>query len=172
MSVFKHLPYLAIIGPVFILPGCASENGKFPTLERRPYETNTPLSTPVAVPVAAPVTLSAALQSKIDAMLARHRSANAQFNSGLSQVQTLAQNASSSAQGSENWVNAHMQLTRLDKKRSDSVAALGEIDALIAEQIDSDSVYVALLSDYQLGIAADVAKQTAEVERMARQIGE
>ena len=87
-------------------------------------------------------------------------------------MQKLAANAAGSAAGSESWVNAHMQLSRLDKIRADSVAALGQLDTLIADEIDADSAYVTLLVEYQQNITNDVAAQRAEIDRMSNQIGE
>ena len=87
-------------------------------------------------------------------------------------MQTIAAKASGSAPGNENWVNAHLMLSRLDKTRADSVAALGAFDGLISEQADGDSVYIVLLSGYQQDIADDVAAQTTQIDRMSRQIGE
>lgn len=80
--------------------------------------------------------------------------------------------AAGSKPGTETWVNAHMELSRLDKMRADSVAALGELDTLIAEQIDGDSAYVTLLVEYQQEVATDVVAQRTEIDRMSNQIGE
>ena len=75
--------------------------------------------------------------------------------------------------GSESWVNAHMLLSRADAARSDSVAALGEIDRLIAGEREkgADAGLVSLLSVPQSQIAALVNAQTAEIERLSRLIG-
>lgn len=87
-------------------------------------------------------------------------------------VQVLAARAAGSPPGSESWVNAHLQLSRLDKARADSVAVVREFDVLIAEQADSDSDFVPFLTDAQKPVAEAVAVQNAEIERLSRLIGE
>ena len=87
-------------------------------------------------------------------------------------MRTIAAKAAGTAPGSESWVNAHLELSRLDQARADSVAALGEMDKLIADQIEGDSAYVALLVEAQQGIATDVAAQRAAIDAMSAQIGE
>ena len=87
-------------------------------------------------------------------------------------MRNIAGKAAGTSPGSEAWVNAHMELSRLDKTRADSVAALGEMDGLIADQIQGDSAYVALLVDAQQSIATEVAAQRSEIDRLSRQIGE
>lgn len=154
---------------LLLLPACSASDGRFPSLERRPFETQTPVATPAP---AAPAALPEALASKVQALIARHQSANTSFIAGLLAMHVTAAGAAGSPPGSESWVNAHLQLSRLDKTRADSVAALGELDGLIAEQIDGDSVYVSLLVEYQQQVATEVAAQRGEIDGMSRQIGE
>ena len=155
---------------LLVLSACGTPDGEFPSLERRPFETASPVVS--APPAVAPTILSSGLAEKVKTLVARHESANASFGKGLPSVQKIAANAAGSAAGSESWVNAHMQLSRLDKTRADSVAALGELDTLIADEIDADSAYVTLLVEYQQNVANDVAAQRAEIDRMSNQIGE
>ena len=153
-----------------LLSGCATPDGEFPSLERRPYETDAPITEPVAA--AAPTVLPSELAGKVVALTNRHRVASVGFAKALPAMQSTASGAAGRAPGSEAWVNAHLQLSRLDKMRADSVAALGELDELIAGQIGGDSAYVALLIAAQEPIAAEVAAQRAEIERMSQLIGE
>ncbi len=163
---------LLLIGSTLLLTACGTPDGGFPSLERRPYETEKPVEEPVgAVPVPS-ISLPADLAAKVDALVRQHKAANAAFGAGLPSMQNIAAKASGSAPGNENWVNAHLMLSRLDKTRADSVAALGAFDGLISEQADGDSVYIVLLSGYQQDIADDVAAQTTQIDRMSRQIGE
>lgn len=163
------------LGPLFlltILTSCATPEDDFPSLERRPFETgSSDLVTEPAAP-AAPTKLTPELTGKVKALTARHVAANSAFNRALPRVQAIAQRASGSAQGSESWVNAHLELSRLDHMRADSVAALGELDELIAAQADGDSAYVALLTGYQEPMANEVTAQRSAVERLSQLIGE
>ena len=171
MSVCNPLHAQAACVALLLLSACSGPEGQFPSLERRPYETDAPVAAP-APPPAAPAALPDTLASKVKSIINRHETANASFTKGLPSVRGTAAKAAGTAPGSESWVNAHLQLSRLDKSRADSVAALGELDTLIADQIEGDSAYVELLVEYQQDIATDVAKQRDEIDRMSRQIGE
>ena len=170
MAVSYHRALLVPIGLALLLPGCSTPAGDFPSLERRPFETKTPVAEPVAP--ATPTVLPAPLADKVRAINKRHQAASANFSKALPATQRTAAGAAGRSAGSEVWVNAHLQLSRLDKLRFDSVAALGELDELIADQIDSDSAYVELLLEAQKDIAAEIAAQKSEVERMSQLIGE
>lgn len=87
-------------------------------------------------------------------------------------MQMAASKAADSAPGSESWVNAHVQLSRLDKGRADSVAAVREFDSLIADANGGDSTLVPLLTNAQKPLADDVAAQNDEINRLSRLIGE
>lgn len=166
-------PIFAATGIALLLSGCASVEGDFPSLSKRPYETDTPAIEPVESAQPLTTTLPAELRAKTDALLARARKAHAAYEAAMPSARSFAQSASGSANGSEGWVNAHMQLSRADGTRADAVAALGEIDRLIAIERDkgADSGLVALLSQPQAQIAAMVNEETIEIDRLARLIG-
>lgn len=168
MSKFK--PAICFI-PVILLTACAADEDMFPSLDRRPYESKNPIAAPVAPPPA-PVALPAELAARVDSLAARHRAAQAIFARDLPTIQSIASKAAGSSPGTESWVNAHLQLSRLDKARADSVAVVREFDSLIADQADADSDLVPLLADAQKPIADSVAAQNAEIERLSRIIGE
>ncbi len=153
-----------------MLVGCSTAEGDFPSLERRPYENNNPIAAPDAPPP--PVALPAELKARVDALNARHRTSQKAFEVGLPSVQSLAARAAGSAVGSESWVNAHLQLSRLDKARADSVVVVREYDTLIADAGDGDATLVPLLADAQKPVADAVADQNAEINRLSRLIGE
>lgn len=172
MAVQHHPRRLAPLILLAVLASCATPEGDFPSLERRPFETDgTDLAAEPAAP-AAPAQLTPELAGKVNALTARHKAADSAFNRALPRVQAIAQRASGSAQGNEAWVNAHLELSRLDHGRADSVAALGDLDELIAAQADGDSAYVALLTAYQEPMAIEVAAQRSAVERLSQLIGE
>lgn len=152
-----------------LLGACNTADGEFPSLERRPYENNNPISAPEAPP--ALTELSAELVAKIDVLMARHRAAQRAFDQDIDSVRATASRAKGSVAGSEAWVNAHLQLSRLDKSRADSVAVVREFDSLIADAGSRDAMSVPLLTDAQSPIADDVAGQNAEIERLAELIG-
>ena len=168
MLNFKPATLLLLLGT---LAACASTEGQFPSLERRAYETSAPIAPPAESPPVPPV-LSPDLAAKVDALLARHRAAQASFERTLPSVQSTASRASGTAPGSEAWVNAHVVLSRLDKARSDSVGVLRDFDALIADAGARDAGVAALVTEAQRPIADDLAAQNAEIARLSRLIGE
>jgi hypothetical protein len=168
MPITKLAPPVLV---VLLLSACSTTEGQFPSLERRPYESNAPISAPEAVP-AAPTELPAQLQAKVDALTRRHGAAQADYQRKLPAVQALASRASGSAPGTESWVNAHLELSRLDDSRADSVAVVREFDSLIADEDKTDSSLVPLLSNAQQPVADMIAGQNAEINRLSRLIGE
>ena len=168
MLNFKPVSALLLL---LILAACGAPDVRFPSLERRTYETDAPIAAP-AESAAAPSVLSAESQTKADALLTRHRAAHGDYLRGLPAVQSTASRAAGTSPGSEAWVNAHVMLSRLDKLRSDSVAALRDFDGLIADAGADDAGVAALLTEAQRPVAEDVAEQNAEIARLSRLIGE
>jgi len=168
MSIIK--PMLRLM-PLILLASCGSIDGQFPSLERRAYENNDAITAPITPP-AAPVSMSVELKAQVDALLARHQVAHAAYLERLDAVRAVAARAAGSAPGSEAWVNAHVTLSRLDKIRDDSVAAVRAFDGLIADANAGDSGLVALLTDAQKPALDDVAAQNDEIRRLSRLIGE
>ena len=160
------------LGITAFLAACGMPEGSFPSLARRPYEINGPNKATVTPQPAAPVSLPPDITTKVAGLTKRHETADASFQKSLPAMRTIAAKAAGTAPGSESWVNAHLELSRLDQARADSVAALGEMDKLIADQIEGDSAYVALLVEAQQGIATDIAAQRAAIDAMSAQIGE
>ena len=168
MPITKLAPTVLV---VLLLSACSTTEGQFPSLERRPYESNAPISAPEAAP-AAPTELPAPVQAVVDALTRRHAAAQADYQRKLPAVQALASRASGSAPGTESWVNAHLELSRLDDSRADSVAVVREFDSLIADQGKTDSSLVPLLSNAQQPVVDMIAGQNAEINRLSRLIGE
>jgi hypothetical protein len=154
------------------LGGCASATGDFPSLAKRPYEKANPVEE-VAVVETLTTTLSADLQKQVDALVSRSSVAHAAFENALPSMRSTIQSAGNPATGSESWANAHTALSRTDSLRADGVAALGEMDRLVARERENgaDSGLVALLTAPQQIIAERVISENAEVERMTQLIG-
>jgi hypothetical protein len=168
MSIIKSALLLA---PIIMLAACSTTEGEFPSLERRAYESKAPITEPEAL-TAVPVTLPRDIAAKVEALLARHRVAQSAFDAGLGSVQSVASSAAGNSPGSERWVNAHLQLSRLDKLRADSVAVVRDFDSLISDTGSVDSAFVDLLTAAQKPVADDVATQNDEINRLSRLIGE
>jgi hypothetical protein len=168
----RLLPVPMIVITSLLLSGCASVEGDFPSLSKRPYETDKPVVDTAKPPVLTSA-LPADLKQQTDALLARSERAHAAFAETIPIARSAAHEAAGSAAGSEAWVNAHMLLSRADGARADGVAALGEIDSLIAAQRDkgADTGLLSLLENQQARIASTVSADTAEINRLTTLIG-
>jgi hypothetical protein len=164
------LPTLRLT-PLILLASCGSIDGRFPSLERRAYENNDTIAAP-GTPAEALVSMPVELRSQVDALLSRHQLAHAAYLERLDAVRAVASRAARGAPGSEAWVSAHVTLSRLDKIRGDSVAAVRVFDTLIADASAGDSGLVALLIDAQKPVVDDVATQNDEIRRLSLLIGE
>jgi hypothetical protein len=158
------------------LSACAAPQGEFPSLLRRPYESNAPVLPPFTGGEPAPTALPSALSDQAASLTSRHRSAMNSYRQLLPAAAAAARGAAGTAAGNEAWVAAHLQVSRLDMARADSKAALAELDRLITAQFDADANranagFAALLTEYQTPIAADTAEQDAEIDRLSRIIG-
>ena len=159
------------------LAGCAGVEGEFPSLERRPFEQTAPVTAPVPPPTPVASSLPAATDAKMRGLQARHNKASAAFDAMLPAVRVTANAASSSPTGSEAWVGAQLMVSRLDKTRSDAVAALAEMDGLLLAQQEAESKGVDTLLSPLLKPALDkmvqrTAGQNKEIDRLSRLIGQ
>ncbi len=155
------------------LAACSTPEGDFPSLSKRPYESADPVAEPNPVPVAVTTTMPAALSEQTNQLLVRNRNGDAAFAKARSAAESAARAGSGAAQGSESWVQGQMILSRLDAARSESVAALGEMDRMIAGERDkgADTGLIGLLDTVQAEIAASVANQEAVINRLSATIG-
>ena len=168
MSNFKPASSLLLL---VTLAACAVPSGYFPSLAPRISDANAPVVAP-AESVAPLAVLPAELAAKSNMLLARHKAANQEFLRGLGAVRSTASKAAGASPGTESWVNAHMVLSRLDKARGDSVAALRDFEGLIDHAGVRDAEISTLLTDAAKPVAEDVAAQNAEIARLSRVIGE
>ena len=175
----KRLAMRITVSLLLILPllasGCAGgPEGEFPSLAKRPYEDQAPITAPEAIP--APSSLPAALSRQVTALASRTQNANSAFNALLPATRNTAQAARGSAQSSAGWVNAHIALSRLDRTRADGVAALSEMDVLITHQLDAELTgqsprYSELMKAAQQRMIKIIAGQNNEIERLGQTIG-
>jgi hypothetical protein len=168
MLKFKPASPLLLL---LILAACGTKGAGFPSLERRSYEADAPIFAPTESAAALSV-LPGEFAAKSDALQARHRTAHGAYQGALAAAQAIASQAAGSSPGSEAWVNAHLMLSRLDKTRADSVAAVRDFDGLIADAGARDAGIAVLLTEVQRPVIEDVARQNAEIARLSNVIGE
>jgi len=173
MPRVNRIAFAALIVSSLLAGGCSLPKGEFPSLAKRPYESSTPIAEPPAEPAQLSTALPEALQAQLAGIEARHRAADAAFDAQLPATRTVVATAAGSPMGSEAWVNAHLQISRMEKKRADSLAALAEIDGLItAERLrGADGGIIALMEPYQQRVQAAVAAQTAALTELTNRLG-
>lgn len=167
---------LLVMAVTSFLGGCASPDGEFPSLARRPYETDDPISEPENVAQQIATSIPPALAGRIAQLEARHEKAQAAYQKALPATQSVATRSAGAATGSEAWANANVQISRLDYARADSVKVVGEIDALVSAQREADSesgdpAVAPLMEKQQKAIADDVERQDSEINRLAALLG-
>jgi hypothetical protein len=118
---------------VLTLSACASPGGPYPSLQPRTAETIDP-----RVAVERPLNqrpVSAALASRLADLVAEAHAGEAAFDSAASEAERLA--ASAGAPQSEGWVAAQEALSAAAAARGPTGMALGDIDALGANALQT-----------------------------------
>jgi len=132
---------LFALSPALLLPACAS-TGSFPSLAPRPAEfelagrTPPPCIAGAATPAPpAPDSIAAsdpALASRLTALLVEARRGAARFDERLPTARAAV--ARAGASGSDAWILAQEQISRLEAARAPTVDALSELEALVLER--------------------------------------
>lgn len=169
----NRIPFALLAGCSLLASGCSLPKGDFPSLAKRPYENSDPIAEAAAEPTQLSTSLPYELQSQLLALESRHGAADAAFRAALSGTRESADAAAGAATGSESWVNAHLQISRLEKVRADSTAALADIDKLIAAERlrGSDAGVIGLMESFQQRVQRAVEAQTAVIMELTNRIG-
>lgn len=174
---FRVLPALILGLP--LLGGCATQ-GDFPSLAPRQVERDlTGGSAPVgcpgtedAAPVQqaeaqpAPVSPDPQLGARVAELLASARAGQSDFAEALPGANRAA--ARAGAAGTENWIAAQQEVSRLESARTRTVDALAELDALAIRRSDAPVA----VADYRAVLAAAeevrglTQAQQAELDRL------
>jgi hypothetical protein len=156
------------------LSGCAMQQGDFPSLMQRPYESE-PVMDEAAAPATAISSLPADIQGRLEAAVASSGAADDQFRARLPGVKSRVNAARGAAESSESWVVAHMELAALEMQRSPSVEALADIDAVFREQLERETAAdqsggTAIIAERRDSVRAQVDRQQAEIEAMKNRL--
>ena len=122
---------LASLLLAFLLSACASAEGDYPSLARRPIERVTGSFIPPSPPPAA-IPVDPAVIRQLDSLLDRVRAADAKFHARKAAVSRTIAAAAGAAKASEAWSVAMIALADLDAARSEGMIALADIDAIYA----------------------------------------
>jgi hypothetical protein len=171
----NRLSFLSFIA-VLVLGGCTSIEGDFPSLTKRAFESANPAIAPPPPLTLVADRLPAAMENAVANLVQRHQKAQDQYVRMLPGVQEQAARAAGSAVGGETWATAQIAVSRLDRARADSVAALADMDALIEKQREQElqegePSLIALLETKQKLLVTAVTEQETELDRLAKQIG-
>ncbi|MEM8695293.1 MAG: hypothetical protein AAGE05_04650 [Pseudomonadota bacterium] len=115
-----------------LIAGCGGPQGEPPSLGPRPIEGI--LDEPVRgiAPVASAD--NSALAAEIASLVERATRGQRDFTAAYPATQQAVGRASGAAVGSEPWIEAQLALSALDSTRSETIRALGDLDAILAEQ--------------------------------------
>jgi hypothetical protein len=133
----RRFPYAicvrVLFAPLFLgilIAGCA-RGGDFPSLAPRPVER---LSMEEPIRVDPPVAPDPALRDRVAGLVARARAGNSAFERAYARAAPLAR--SSGPANSDRWVQAQEAISRAEVARSETTAALADLDRLAVERAD------------------------------------
>lgn len=170
MHRINRITIALVTGFGLLLGGCSLPEGKFPSLAKRPYETDAPITEPPMEPEILSTSLPDSLRTQLDALLAKHTAAETAFRNALPAARKAAQSGAGAAIGSESWVIAQMEVSRIEQKRTESLTALAEADRLVSAARDkgADAGLIALMTPYQENIRRAVEAQTAIIVELSK----
>ncbi len=149
---------------------CSMQEGDFPSLAKRPFEDNKPVTSPEpsAPSVSRP---SSEVQTLVDTAMAQSNAAHSQFLKDLRRVTGHVNAARGSAMSSERWVVAQMDLAALEIVRGPSVSALADIDRIYTSQMnrsfdDENAGGTAMVESKRQEILAQVKQQQDEIDAL------
>ena len=158
------------------LSACATAGGNAPSLAKRGYELSDSdiqrlLEGEVGVIDPAPpqaIALPPAEEAKAAAAYADHLRGQAAFQERVARTEQRVNAARGTAPESEAWIEAQMAVSRLDSARAPSVGALGALDSLYLDVIDSLGLEQALsIQPRRDKVAEDVAYQSRVVAALS-----
>lgn len=116
------------------LGACASSDGPYPSLAKRPAERITATWPPAPPPPPpAPPPLDAATTSRLDRLLAEVRRADARFDGKQARTRSVVAAARGAAMGSEAWAVATVAVSELEAARAQAMVAMAELDSIYAD---------------------------------------
>lgn len=121
-----------ILSSALLLAGCAGPEGQPPSLSSRSIEGI--LDEPIRGIAPLQSSDDAALAGQIDVLVAQAEAGNTVFTSEYPITEIAIAEAAGSAVESEAWIVAQISVSALDSARSETVRALGALDAILADQ--------------------------------------
>ena len=166
----RLLPSVALV-ILALASACAQVGGPYPALQPRSAETIDP-----RVPVERPANdrpVSPALANRLADLLAQARSGDAAFGPAAAQAERLA--AAAGAAQSESWVVAQEALSAAIAAREPTARALGDIDALGANALQTQGAIapndLAAIQSTGAQVAAIDRRHAERIDAIQRRLG-
>ena len=162
-------PLIAAI--LLMATACSTPAGNLPSLQPRASEGIDP-RLPVA-PLSSGAPASEALNARLAELVRQGRSGDAAFAPAMVEAERLAR-AAGVAQG-ESWIAAQQALSAAAAARSMTTRALGDIDAIAAQQLEQQSTIspadLAAVREAAATVGAIDRRQHARLTAVARALG-
>ncbi|WP_435418121.1 hypothetical protein WAB17_00670 [Parerythrobacter aurantius] len=161
----RYLPATCV--PI-LLAACAAPQGDYPSLQIRPAERIDPDAEAPPPPPAAPV--PAAILAQAEALERRAEAADGSFQRMAPRASSAAQSARGAAIASDAWVEAQVAIAMLDSQRSETAAALADLEVLYTDRaIRLEEV--APLDAIRADVARILAAQDTTLARLKGVVG-
>jgi len=162
-----RLPLLTLV----LLSACAAPGGPYPSLQPRAAEAIDP-----RVPVERPINdrpATPALSARLAELVAQARSGEAAFEPAMTEAERLAANAG--AAQSEGWTVAQQALSAAIEARGPTASALGDVDALGANALQTQGGIAPNDLAAIQGAAAEIGtldqRQAARIKALQERLG-
>ena len=120
-----------LLGTTLTLSACATADGQYPSLERRPAERLTATYAPVTpsppIPLPPP---AAGVTDRLDMLVGAARSADAKFRQKEPRARALVNATGKAKMGTEAWGTATIAVAELESARAEAMIALSDLDLL------------------------------------------
>lgn len=125
---------LLLVCASLVLTACATDEGSYPSLAKRPQERITATwPPPPPPPPPAPAPLGQPVLDRVDLLVAEARSADAGFKGKEARARSLVAAAAGAPLGSEAWSVASVAVAELEVARAKTLLPLSELDRLYAD---------------------------------------
>lgn len=129
----RAIPLLPLCASL-VLTACATDEGTYPSLAKRPAERITASWPPPAPPPPpAPAPLEPATLTRLDLLVAEARSADAGFRAKEGRARSLVSAAAGASMGSEIWADASVAVAELEVARAKTMVTMAQLDQLYAD---------------------------------------
>jgi hypothetical protein len=164
---FRLALAIPLVAATLAASGCAP-TGPFPSLAMRPEERLVTVGEPRR-PRVDPAS-DPALRGRVSALLGQGRAGTRAFDESAPAAERALRNVGAS--GSECWVSAQQQLSRLEAARAETSAALAELGQLAAARADqaTNSADYALIEQAIAELEQIAAGQQARLDQLRSRI--